>query len=58
MDGQTWITLSAAGACGIWAAWRFVKPFLNHPDSSCGTSCATPADQDQLMQIRPLGRTD
>lgn len=50
MDWQTPIAAGVALLCGLWALWKFVRPFLIKESGGCH-----PSAQDELLQIESVG---
>ena len=53
MDWQSIVAVGVAIACGLWAAWKFVSPFLTGSDgcTSCGDGGRRSASQETLLDI-------
>jgi len=48
-DWQNLIAIGLAAACGAWAAWSVIRPFVRR-DARCGECGSIPPD---LLQIEP-----
>lgn len=53
MDWQSIVAVGVAVACGFWAAWKFINPFLADAGGrfSCGCGGRRSATQESLLDI-------
>ena len=53
MDWQSIVAVGVAIVCGLWAAWKFISPFLADAGGgiSCGCGGRRSASQETLLDI-------
>ena len=49
---QTVIAIAIAASCGVWVAWRLMRPFIGRVVDACGRGGGGD-DDSRLIQIEP-----